>query len=219
MTTIFYKGYNILIEQDSDVSNPYQDFDQLSDLLIWKWNWDLDSRGKGAREFNSALEVVNAFNIGDIVWFAWVEVVDGSYPKVKVSESMNFKDWDNHRWDGVVYVTKEKAGEEYSTPQGKYGLCKIRKIRKQLERAVLAEIATLNQYLEGDVWGYSVGKVGEANTWKESCWGFYGEEYCLREAREVVDRLVAEEEVRLAASMDEYWGWSGALMFGGREVA
>lgn len=40
-----------------------------------------------------------------------------------------------------------------------------------------------NQYLSGDVWGYVVS----LGTDEDSCWGFYGYENCLTEAKSVVD--------------------------------
>lgn len=62
------------------------------------------------------------------------------------------------------------------------------------ERAVdllIGEVAEYDQYLTGDVWGYVVGD--------DSCWGFYGREYCEQEAKSVVDcQLKAELKAKLA---------------------
>lgn len=52
-------------------------------------------------------------------------------------------------------------------------------------------IETWNQYLSGDVWGYTV-EDGEENV-IDSCWGFYGFDYAKREALDVAERAQAPE--------------------------
>lgn len=46
--------------------------------------------------------------------------------------------------------------------------------------------------MNGDVWGYIIeDKDGEQ---VESCWGFYGYDYCETEGQEVLERFEKEEE-------------------------
>jgi len=47
-----------------------------------------------------------------------------------------------------------------------------------------------NQYLSGDVWGYTI-EDGEENAY-DSCWGFYGFEYAKQEAISNVPEVVPE---------------------------
>ena len=88
----------------------------------------------------------------------------------------------NDRWDsgcaGWIYVNKEAFCKEY-------GLKRFspRRFRKIAE----GEIATLNDYVQGNVYGYKV-ETRETPTaeWKEedSCWGYYSDDY--------VNEMVAE---------------------------
>lgn len=78
-------------------------------------------------------------------------------------------------WDsgqvGFIYVSKEDVRKEY-------GVKRISPKLKELVFDVLrSEISTYSQYLEGDVYGYSLQKVRKDGSVKkelDSCWGFYG---------------------------------------------
>lgn len=86
-------------------------------------------------------------------------------------------------WDsgqiGFVLVDREEVGEE------------------NLDRNAEATVETWNQFLSGDVWGYEIeDKDGE---FVDSCWGFYGREYCEEQAREALEAAeqYQEEQARL----------------------
>jgi len=79
-------------------------------------------------------------------------------------------------WDsgqvGIIFCSKEKYKQEGVSEE-------------QCINRLKAEVATYNQYLQGDVWGYVI-KDPEGDE-LDSCWGIYGEEYALKEARDWVD--------------------------------
>jgi len=85
-------------------------------------------------------------------------------------------------WDsgqvGVVIIPRQKMLEEFSS--------KI--FHKALKQRALeiaeAEVDELDQYLVGDIYGYVIDN-GE-----ESCWGYYGQEGCIEEAKSCVDYMV-----------------------------
>jgi len=56
---------------------------------------------------------------------------------------------------------------------------------KQAENVLLAEVEEYNKYLQGDVWGYVVDPDGE----NESCWGMYGYDYCMAEAKALAEKI------------------------------
>ena len=64
--------------------------------------------------------------------------------------------------------------------------------REQIEKILLAEVKTYDQYLTGDVYGFVVSKVDEEDNKEhyDSCWGFYGEEYCMEEAESIVEYAI-----------------------------
>lgn len=47
------------------------------------------------------------------------------------------------------------------------------------------EVKTYDQYLTGDVWGYQIDAPEEDCI--ESCWGFYGEDVCIQEAKDAAN--------------------------------
>ena len=73
----------------------------------------------------------------------------------------------------------------------------------KIDRANAEEVArgwveTWNQYLSGDVWGYEVSRIDTCSLGHEhaevvdSCWGFYGKEYCEQEGKGVLESYQKE---------------------------
>jgi hypothetical protein len=88
-------------------------------------------------------------------------------------------------WDsgqvGIIYISKKDAvkewGRKYFTKQ----------VRERAEKYLEGEVETYDQYLTGDVYGYIVEH--EESGEEESCWGFFGTEYCIEEAKSVAECL------------------------------
>jgi hypothetical protein len=87
---------------------------------------------------------------------------------------------------GFIYVTKEKVRKEYNVKRI------TQEIIDKVTNVLKGEVKTYDQYLTGDVYGYKIFKVSECNLGCEhkeeldSCWGFYGEDYCMEEAKGIV---------------------------------
>ncbi|MHA2063243.1 MAG: hypothetical protein ACXABY_02560 [Candidatus Thorarchaeota archaeon] len=80
-------------------------------------------------------------------------------------------------WDsgqvGYIYITRETLALTH-------GWKKITKERRaKLVELLIGEVETYDQYLRGDVYGYSIEIEGEQ---VDSCWGFFGEKYAKEEA-------------------------------------
>lgn len=82
--------------------------------------------------------------------------------------------WDSGRV-GLVYVTKAKLREEYGVKR--IGAATLRKAAKVLE----AEVKTYDEFIRGEVYGYVV--EDEGGNVLDSCWGFFGLDYCREEAK------------------------------------
>ena len=109
--------------------------------------------------------------------------------------------WDSGRV-GFIFVSKKKILAEYG---GK------RMTPALIERAtarLVGEVETYDQYLRGDVYGYQVFEVSNCDKGHEheeeldSCWGFFGQEECMKEAEGIVDWYVKEEEKKSEAKKD-----------------
>jgi hypothetical protein len=102
------------------------------------------------------------------------------------------------QWDssmvGFAFITTEAFKKEHG-----YKRLTAKRIR-QAEKFLKGEIETYNQYLTGDVYGYEIVEVSkcdqdhEHEKFMDSCWGFYGMEYCLKEAEAVVGHFIGKKE-------------------------
>lgn len=82
-------------------------------------------------------------------------------------------------WDsgmvGMIYCTKEKALKEFG------GKILTKKIREKVIKCLMNEVEVYDQYLTGQVYGYVI-KDEEGNE-LESCWGFFGMDHVMEEAK------------------------------------
>jgi len=90
-------------------------------------------------------------------------------------------------WDsgqiGFAFVTREEVLNEHPGRQN------LTKALKQWAAAILeSEVKTYDMYLRGDVWGYTIYDDG---TEIESCWSFFGHDYCKQEAESICKTLEA----------------------------
>lgn len=115
----------------------------------------------------------------------------------------------NDRWDsgqlGFIFVDKEEARKEY---KGIYGDDEILDLLEM-------EVRIYDDYLTGNVYGYMIYEIQEDGEYDrmdsiESCWGYYPDyqlgkyhEYCLDEAKDVVDCLATSRDEKLWSSIDE----------------
>ncbi len=114
----------------------------------------------------SANEVVDKYS--KTHWVFPIEAYIHSGVVLAFSQEGNFPD---RRWDvsqlGFVFAAKEEW-----------------RLSKSARKAAAGLIATWNQYLSGDVWGYAI--KDEEGATVDSCWGFYGREYCEEQAKEAM---------------------------------
>jgi hypothetical protein len=52
------------------------------------------------------------------------------------------------------------------------------------------EVETYDTFLRGDVYGYVIENNQPSEEYEDSCWGMYGYDYCLSEAKAVIDHKV-----------------------------
>lgn len=64
------------------------------------------------------------------------------------------------------------------------------KRREKARKAAQTYIKTWNQYLSGEVYGYVI-ETPDGNH-EDSCWGFYGLDYCRQQAREAAEYRAEE---------------------------
>jgi len=89
---------------------------------------------------------------------------------------------------GFIYISKKRVCFEYGV---KHMLPRTVDLARG---ALCSEVEAYDQYLRGDTWGYTISdEFGEEY---DSCWGFFGEEYCREEAERVVAALEKRDAER-----------------------
>ena len=79
---------------------------------------------------------------------------------------------------GIIFVEKSKALEWF----GRKRLST--KFIERVEHALTMEVEIYSQYKNGEVYGYIISDGGND---EDSCWGFYGLDYCVKQAKEAAE--------------------------------
>jgi hypothetical protein len=174
LETIEYKSHTIEIMPDYSSENPIKSWDMLGEYCCWHKRYDL---GNSTRFKNLEELVSHAKRTNSLLYPLYM------YDHSGISLSLTNTQYPfSDRWDsgqvGYVLVDRSKALREF----GKKKL--TTQLKKRVEQVIAAEIETYNQFLAGDVFGYVISKDGEEI---DGCWGYYGQDYCLSEAKSVVD--------------------------------
>jgi len=197
--------YTVLIYLDPDPTNPRQD-DNTAVLVCFHKRYNLgdldhgyDYRDySGWAEFRAQLEkdhkpaAILPLGLIDHSGIS-MYIGGGAHP------------CDPGGWDsgtiGFGFVSRETALREWGSKR------LTKRIRKQAETCLRAEVETYNQYLTGDVYGYEI--QDENGELIDSCWGFYGVECCREEALACVpvppdwDEIISGPELPTVAEVSQ----------------
>lgn len=193
------------IEQDNDPQNPRTEHDNLGKMVCWHRRYNLGDE-QPRQEVEEWLYELADYKKDryDLDEFPPIDQmlkrIENDYiilPLYLYDHSgitMNTSGF-SCRWDsgqvGFIYLSKEDARKEYKRNW-------VKMAKKYLE----CEVETYDAYISGDVHGYVVESYYEDEDGEEiiedehyeSCWGFYGEEYCEEQAKEVVKHLNSPEQ-------------------------
>ena len=106
-------------------------------------------------------------------------------------------------WDsgqvGWIFISKEKVRKEYSVKRIS------KKLKERITGYLINEVKTYDQYLTGDVYGYEISKITKCDLGHEhteeldSCWGFFGESECMKEAEGIVEYYKQPKQLELVS--------------------
>jgi hypothetical protein len=175
-----YKGHMITIELDNDPLDPRTEFDNLTEFHIKQSRYYL-----GEHQHRSASDIDDvvreAKERGDMVLRLYAYIHSGTFLSL---ESFYGRLPQGHaEFDsgccGVIIVRREKMLREFGRKRWRAAL------RRRAYEIAQSDVEVFTAYLNGAVYGYVV------DDHVESCWGFYDTEEAMREAKEVVDHMVA----------------------------
>ena len=152
----------VTIEQDELSGNPYAEWDQLSTIYHVHPKYDLGTCFGDAEALEAALP-------DQRVLFPLYKY---DHSGITLSTEPFSCPWDSGQV-GYIFVSKETIEREY----GEFSQETIDKAK----RCIKAELDTFNDYLAGNVWGYTIesieqcGECGHERAIEiDSCGGFYG---------------------------------------------
>ena len=177
-TIIEYKNHKIEIVQDNYPESP-RDWDNLFKMICFSSKYNLGDKHTYSNPQNFIDD-----NRGDFIIPLYAYIHSG------ISLSLSNSNYPyNDMWDagqvGYMIISRDKIKSEYNWKYLTRG--RIRKLKQYAQN----EIDAYNQYLNGDVYGFQI--YDNSGEMLDSCWGFYGDDYCLTEAKSIVDFYTKNE--------------------------
>mgnify|MGYP000904631511 CR=1 FL=1 len=199
----FEKGHRLRVWSDEDSESP-REWDNLGTMVCWHNRYSLGDKHEyeGTTHFFESLAIETDFlpaerdsidpdALVDLIFRSGKYVILPLYLYDHGGLTINTTGF-SCPWDsgqvGWIYCSMERLLEETKYSD-----------REDAERILLSEVETYNQYLQGDVYGYTLDKQIQCPTcghseWEpvDSCWGFYGpfEEWLPTELAEPYCELV-----------------------------
>jgi len=166
--TFTHNEKTIEIMHDEDPFSP-RDYDNLGTILYNSTQYTLGDKRVEREEIT---EILKRKDVISLPVFAYI------HSGITINTTGFSCPWDSGQC-GIIYIEKKKIREEF----GKKRISK--ELTAKVTESLRNEIKEYDQYLRGNVYGY----IMKDATGKEldSCWGFYGLEYCEEEAKRVAE--------------------------------
>ena len=194
----------IRIFQDEDPQNPRHEYDHVSIMVCSHKRYDLgdkdDVHGINFKNFNGWSEVREEIKERfKTEYILPLFLYDHSGITISVG---GFSHVDSQRWDwgqvGFIFIPSDVMKKDYPG----YG---EKTLQDRAEEIMVSEVKEYDQYLTGDVYGYDIVQVShcehcdkDTEETLDSCYGFYGMEYCRDDAVSQAKHILEEDEKRTA---------------------
>jgi len=177
----------IKIIQDSDPESP-REWDNLGTMVCFHSRYSLGDKDGYAKLKSAAWEHVNykewwhdVFNnpnaFDDADKEDWIELAEKldmiilplylyDHSGITMNTTGFSCGWDSGQV-GIIFVTRAKVRKEFT----KHRISS--KLLEKVNKRLVGEVETYDQFLTGDIYGYQLFENGEEI---DSCWGFYGDD-------------------------------------------
>jgi hypothetical protein len=184
METVEHKGVDIKIYPDDAPMNSRVDWDNLGTMLCRHRRYDLGDDDGIDDSDCSSWEDVRDLIIKEEKPLVILPLYMYDHSGITINTTGFSCQWDSGQI-GWIYVTKKSCKEMGVDPND----------LEKLERFLLAEVDTYDQYVSGQVYGFSINHDTDDEIIKDSCWGFFGYDHeksgLLDEARGTIDRALS----------------------------
>lgn len=195
---------SVQLHQDVDAENPRTSFDHVGTLFIDDRNGD----GLSDKDADLPARSRNRYADDIAVSARWIELHGGVAILIRFadygSSGARIHESDADDANGLIWMDAAKIVDEWTnhgSPDPKAAAL----------ACLNSEIAELNDYLEGNVYGFVI-ETPDGET-LDSCWGFYGETYATDEARRTAEHYAHQIDKR-AAALTAARGWAFGLIVG-----
>lgn len=176
-----YRGYTINIYQDDMAETP-RERDNLGIMICFHKKYDLGDKHDYKTSDFSGWEELKEQIIKDHnpLIILPLYLYDHSGIAIKTYIHGCHAQWDCGQV-GYIFVSKEKIKQEWKVKTISA------KLKKNIEKNLLAEVETYNDYLQGNIYGYNIEYEGENI---DSCSGYYGDydtSGLLTDAQQTID--------------------------------
>jgi hypothetical protein len=179
--------YKIEVIQDTDPFNPRKEYDNLGTMVCFP-KYLGDDHEYNFHDYTSYEEmgedIARRENAGVILP---LYIYDHS--GITIATTPFDCRWDSRQL-GWIFISKEKMRYEYSYKRVS------EKLQLRVAGYLKAEVETYDQYLTGQVYGYRITNI-DTEEEIDSCWGYFGDKYCMEEAESIVRHRMKDEGVQL----------------------
>lgn len=158
--------WRVKIIADNDPLNPRKEFDNMFTMVCWHSRYNLGDE----HNFSSPEDFVEWAKSERGLIIQPLFLFDHSGLSISTS-SGKFRAVDQQGWDwgqvGWIYCTREIARKEMMVKR------LTKKIMATVLRNLEIEVEIYDQYLQGDVWGFTIEDL-KLEEERGSVWGFYG---------------------------------------------
>ncbi len=183
--TIEHKGHTINIFPDDCEESP-RDWDNITEIHYHSSRYTLGDTNwyNKIDEYDAMLK--KAKRQGDLVMPMFAYIHSGvvlSHESFHGKLSQGHAHFDSGR-AGTIIIKRQDILDNWGKGKKK----RVTKAMMELAyNSAKGDIETLNQFFSGEVFGYVIDEDGD------SCWGFYGTECCIEEAKSIVDHMTEQE--------------------------
>lgn len=176
-----YKNYSIEIDQDMDPESP-RDWCNLGTMICWHNNYILGDK------HDMPEPDPDFINKNDRNGGVSLPLYLYDHSGITMSTSPFSCPWDSGQV-GWIYADSDTLIKEYGKNANDPDT------RAKAIKVLQGEVETYDQYLTGDVWGYTINDPSGDTV--GSLWGMYGFDYCELEAKAVIDLEIASNPEQL----------------------
>ena len=188
LAIIEYKNHTINVNLDEDPLDPREN-DNLGTMVCFHKRYLLgDGHNYNQDNYNSWEELKKAIekeNPNAIILPLYLYDHSG----ITMNTTGFSCKWDSGQV-GWVYISREDIRKEYS--------CKriTESLKNRVTNYLIQEVKTYDQYLKGEIYGFSIDSVDEENI--DSCYGYEDKEYMIQEAKDMIDCRIKDMEELVA---------------------